>query len=136
MTKNQFFSLLLSSFSKTVCFLHAETTLETTKDHLIHKVIQNQNFCVSAFNGDKIFIRPENIVSTTQGLFIKLNGDEYYPMPLLQFNRNGHFMQGSFTQGIELAAARKEETKGPCPECGINTNKYGICKNNLCFFMA
>ena len=134
MIKRKLFSLLIPAFLAAICSLYAEAMpIETAEHHLIHKVIENHSYCVSAFDGDKIFIRPENIVSTSQGLFINLNGSECYPLPLLQFNKNGHFMQGSFIHGIELAA-KKEESKGPCPECGANTNKYGICKNSQCFF--
>ena len=128
------FALLV--FLGTSFSLQAETVpLETTEHHLIHKVIQNQQYCVSAFEGDKIFIRPEKIISTDQGLFINLNGSEYYPLPLLQFNKKGHFLEGSFAHGLELMTVnKKEETKGPCPNCEVNTNKYGICKNQACHF--
>lgn len=135
MIRNFFYSLLLPAFLGSVISLHAEMVpLETTEHHLIQKVVENHRYCVSAFDGDKIFIRPENIVSTNQGLFLNLNGAELYPLPLLQFSRDGHFIQGSLMHGIELTAAKKETTKGPCPHCEVNTNKYGICKNTYCFF--
>lgn len=133
MIKKKFFSLLVSIFLGTIGSLHAEGKLiEITEHHLIHKIIENHRCCVSAFDADKIFIRPESIISTNQGLFINLNGTEYHPLPLLQFSKKGHFIQRYLMQSIELAA--KEETKGPCPECDVNTNKYGICKNTQCFF--
>ena len=135
MIKKKLFSLLIPAFLSAVHSLYAEVMpIETTEHHLIHKIIANHSCCVSAFDGDKIFIRPENIIPTNQGLFIHLNESEYYPLPLLQFNKNGYFIQGSFTHIIELTATKNEETKGPCPECDINTNKYGVCKNTQCFF--
>ena len=104
--------------------LRLEMVLTEIKEHhLMHKIIENKGYCVSFFDEDKIFIRPENIVSTNQGLFINLDGFEFHPLPLLQFSRQRHFIQGSFARGIELAAT---QSKGPCPECGVNTNKYGI----------
>lgn len=125
---------LISAFFGAIVSLHGEIVpVKTAEHHLIHKIVENQKYCVASFDGDKIFIRSENIISTNQGLFINLNGSEFYPIPLLQFNKQGHFMQASFARGIELAA-KKEETRGPCPECGMSTNKYGICKNIQCFF--
>jgi|GEM_PF-2530501 hypothetical protein len=136
MIKKKFFSLLIPVFLGAISSLQAEMVpLETAEHHLIHKVVENHEYCVSAFDGDKIFIRPENIVPTNQGLFVNLNGSDYFPLPLLQFNRSGHFIEGSFIHGIEkLATAKKEETKGPCPNCNVNTGKYGHCKNPGCEF--
>lgn len=135
MLRKKLFSLLIPVFLSAVVSLHAEMAhIKTEEHHLIHKIIKNHGYCVSAFDGDKIFIRPENIISTNQGLFLNLNGSEFYPLPLLQFSKHGHFVQGSFTHGRVLIAAKKEETKGPCPECDVNTDKNGICKNTKCFF--
>jgi len=135
MSSKKVLSRLILALLGSVVSLQAEMVqIHAAEHHLIHKVFENQSYCVSAFEGDKIFIRPESIVSTNQGLFIDLNGVELYPLPLLQFNKNGHFMQGSFMHEGELLAAKKEQTMGPCPECGASTNKYGICKNTQCFF--
>ena len=135
MIKRKLFSLMIPAFLGAMSSLYAEMVpLETAEHHLIHKVVENHEYCVSAFDGDKIFIRPENIAPTSQGLFINLNGSELSPLPLLQFNRHGHFIEGSFMRGIELAAAKKEQTKGPCPNCDVNTDKNGVCKNAICFF--
>ncbi len=135
MIKRKLFSLMIPAFLGAIGSLHAEMVpLKTEEHHLIHKVIENHGYCVSAFDGDKIFIRPENIVSTSQGLFINLNGSEFSPLPLLQFNRNGHFIERSLICGTELAAAKKEDSKGPCPNCDVKTDKHGVCRNIKCFF--
>lgn len=135
MIKRKLFSLVISTLLGAIGSLHAETvSIEATEHHLIHKVVENHGYCVSAFEGDKIFIRPENIVPTQQGFFINLNGSEFSPLPLLQFNKNGHFIEGSFSHGIELAAAKKGKTKGPCPNCDVKTDGNGVCTNSLCFF--
>lgn len=134
MSKKKFFSLMISAFLGAIGSLHAEAVdLEITEHHLIHKIVKNQDHCVSAFDGDKVFIRPENIVPTYKGLFVNLNGSDCFPLPLLQFNRNGHFIEGSFSGSIDLAA-KKPQTQGPCPNCDVNTDGNGICKNPKCFF--
>jgi len=135
MIKRKLFGLLIPAFLGAVVSLHAEIIpLETAEHHLIHKIVENHRYCVAAFDGDKIFIRPESIVSTNRGLFINLNGSQLHLLPLLQFDKHGHFIQGSLMQDIELAAAKKGDTKGPCPNCDINTDKNGVCKNPECFF--
>jgi|JI102314DRNA_FD_contig_21_14535550_length_690_multi_4_in_0_out_0_1 hypothetical protein len=126
MIRKSFFKLLLPSLLSSVNFLYSED------HHLIHKIIENQWHCVSAFDGDKIFIHPENIFSTDQGLFIDLNGSESFPLPLLQFSKNGHFIEANLECVIESLAAKK--TKGPCPNCGVNTGQYGHCQNPRCEF--
>lgn len=133
MLMKNFFSLAILIFSTMVTFLSAnEIYTETASHHLIHKVIENREYCVAAFEGDKIFINPENIVSTSEGLFINLDGTEMARLPLLQFSKRGHFIEGSFMLVRELM--KKEESKGPCPECHQPTGRYGHCKNELCDF--
>jgi len=108
--------------------------VQYSEHHLIDKILENHRYCVAAFEGNKIFIRPENIISTDQGLFINVNGAEFYQLPLLQFNKNGHFIEGTNIRDIDLKATKKEQTKGSCPNCGVNTDKYGYCRNEECFF--
>lgn len=77
MIKKKLLSILIPVFLGAIISLDAEIVpIETADHHLIHKIIENQRYCVSAFDGDMVFIRPENIVSTNQGLFINLNGSE------------------------------------------------------------
>lgn len=129
MNKIKFILLFLLSFLN----LYANTTPNQFHEHhLLYKIIKYKNHCVSSIDEDKIFIRPENIISTEQGLFIDLNGSEYHPLPLLQFDHRGHFIQGDFNPEIRIN--NKEKTKGPCPECGINTTIAGICQNPKCWF--
>ncbi len=129
------FSVLVPIFLGTGFSLQAEIEpLQAQECHLLYKIVENQEYCVSNFDGDKIFIRPENIVPAAQGLCINLNGSELCLLPLLQFSKQGHFVQASFLQDIVLAAAKKEATKGPCPECEVNTDKTGICMNKVCPF--
>jgi hypothetical protein len=124
---------LFIAFFGMIGFLHAETLpVEPKEDHLISKLIENRQYCVSAFDGDKIFIRPENIVATDQWLFINLDGFQLYPLPLLQFDNNGYFLEGNLIGGLELAASK--HTRGPCPACDIPTDGNGICRNPLCLF--
>lgn len=135
MVRKKLCGLLITAILGSIIFLQAEMVpIQTAEHHLFHKVVENHSCCVSAVEGDKIFLRPESIISTNHGLFINLNGAEFCPLPLLLFNGKGHFVQGGFMEDIELVGAKKEETMGPCPQCGVNTNRYGICKNTRCFF--
>ena len=96
-------------------------------------VIFAKNFSLQqSLEDNKIFIRPENIISTNQGLFINLNGTEFYQLPLLQFNKNGHFIEGRVIKDLDLQATKKALSKRPCPNCGVNTDKSGRCTNNNC----
>ncbi|NGX53156.1 MAG: hypothetical protein KR126chlam5_01469 [Candidatus Anoxychlamydiales bacterium] len=130
------FSLLILILLGNVISLKAEkVSMQYCKHHLIDKIFENHNYCVAAFEGKKIFIRPENIISTNQGLFINLNGAEFYQLPLLKFNKNGHYIEGKVIKdkNINLLAANKTQTKGPCPHCEKNTDKNGRCNNDECF---
>ena len=64
--------IALSIFMGITSFSHAKQAkedfmTEITKNHLIYKIIENHEYCVAAFDGNKIFIYPESIISTDNG---------------------------------------------------------------------
>jgi hypothetical protein len=127
------FCLVIPVLLGSSIFLQAETApIQLAEHHLLRKIIENQQNCVSAFEGDKIFIQPENIVPTKHGLFVNLNGSEFYPLPLIQFDQNGHFIEGYFTREIELAGSKvRRPSKGPCPACDVDTDSNGTKKTSV-----
>lgn len=134
MYRQNIFSLLILFFLFSFVSLNAnDATYQYRSYHLMDKILENQNYCIEAFEGNKIFIRPENIISTNQGLFIKVNEKELYKLPLIKFNKRGHYIEG--VEDINLLKANKskeEKTKGPCPYCEVKTDKYGYCRNDDC----
>lgn len=134
MLRTMLFGLLIF-FSGAIASLHAhKIPAGATEHHLIHKIIENQKHCVTAFEGDKIFIRSETIVPTPQGFCIHLNESELYPLPVLQHEKRGYFIQkGHPKPATQLVASKTSLTKGPCPNCNISTTKSGVCQNIACF---
>lgn len=136
MYRQKIFTLLILFFLVSFISLNAnDVTYQYRSYHLMNKILENQNYCIEAFEGDKIFIRPENIISTNQGLFIKVNEEELYKLPLIKFNKKGHYIQGIINKDINLLKAnkaKKEKTKGPCPNCEVNTDGNGYCRNKGC----
>ena len=102
------------------------------EDHLMQKIKQNSHYCVHRFEEDKIFINPQNILLSEEGLFLDLNGHEYCALPFLQSNANGCFLSISPMLGCQ----RKKESKGPCPNCNESTASDGKCWNSECFFYS
>lgn len=117
-----------------LCLISSSASVQGKElsNHLIHKIIENHEHCVRAFEGDKIFINPDKIVFSETGLFLNLNGTELSWIPLLQSDARGCFlMKNDFG---EIEAMAKKKTKGPCGNCGQDTDKNGFCTNQDCWF--
>ena len=106
--------------------------IENEEHQLLFKIIENQNYCVSGFDDDKIFINPEKIIRSGDANYLDVNGFELYRLPLLQYNEYGYFLQASINYGIALAGSKKQVTKGPCPVCNVSTDASGKCRNPDC----
>ena len=126
MTK--FLPLFLIIVIKVFSFEQLEKNIENNQ-HLMQKIKQNTHFCVQAYEEDKIFLKPENIIPTSKGLVLQLNSFECVQIPLLQSN-----IKGCFIQKFSLSKQKQEsDTQGPCPACEKDTDKYGVCRNPECF---
>ena len=136
MYRQKIFSFLILFFLVSFISLNANAVIyQSCSYHLMDKIIENQSYCIEAFEGNKIFIRPENIISTNQGLFIKVNEEELYKLPLIKFNKKGHYIECIINEDINLlktTKSKEEKTKGPCPNCEVKTDKHGYCRNKKC----
>ena len=134
MTGKKFYFLILLLLCSVISTQAKETELQFIKKGLIETLIENKICCISLITEDKIFIYPENIVSTEEGNFIKINGSEIYPLPILHKNYEGIYLKVNFKYKTQLTKASKPASKGPCPNCDVNTDGKGVCVNPLCWF--
>lgn len=124
--------LILSLLGLNSLIFSGETQL--SEHHLLYKLIKNRNNCVTAIDGNKIYLRSESIVPKDGRLFVDLDGQELGLLPVIQFDENGHFIESNISESIIPAAARTSQTKGPCPNCDVNTDGKGFCRNPACWF--
>jgi len=93
-----FFEVMLLSF--------ASEPIET-HDALLTEIVSNDCECIVNIADDKVYVKPERIFPTSQGLFLHLGTDLYFPFLLLF----------SDDQGCYIQSARIKVTS-PCPHCG------------------
>lgn len=125
--------MFLSILMGTISFLQADM-IQASEGKLIDKLMQNERNCVLKIEGDKIFLQADKIFTTNKGIFLDINGLEYCPLPLLQSNENGCFLQIDLKQGSDLLQLAGKKSKGDCPNCEFPTNSYGRCTNSRCHF--
>lgn len=119
--------------------LQAQADFAQLKEHhLLYKILKNQEHCTLAFEGHKIFLRPENIVSVGEKLFLDVDGSELALLPLVQVDETGYFIWTSLTSDLvakqRIGGSLVSKTRGPCPECEWPTDGHGVCHNRKCPF--
>ena len=78
---NKLFFLLINIVSISLLFAQP---LQISQSDLIDKIIQNEQFCVKKYEENKIYIKSQKIIVSDEGLFIDINGYEFYLLPNLQ----------------------------------------------------
>lgn len=125
-------SLSLGLIAATLSLEGYKASSDLSENHLLHKIIENQRYCVHDFDGDKIFIRADKLIATNQGLFLDLNGKEFSLLPIVHSNSSGSFLLRGPADQLQMEG--KKKTKGPCGNCYADTDEKGICQNKECWF--
>ena len=105
----------IAVFASSICF--AQKATDTIDDGIIEQIVANKNRCVISCSEDRIYLNPNRIFPTEQGLYLDLNDADYILLPALNSDS-----QGCFVPCIDVL--------NTCPGCGL---KYLIsCKNENC----
>lgn len=125
-----FLTMVMSFFS------HLSAVYQMEEGNLIEKVLIHENYCVRCIQEDKIFLQPDKILITDKGIFLDVNGLEYYRLSQLQANEHGCYIQVSFfpTHSMTELSKKKPKSKGECPNCFLPTDSEGRCINLVCAF--
>ena len=107
--------------------LRSET--ELSENHLLYQIMENESYCVEQYSEEKIFLKPENIIFSRNGLLLNLNGYDLVSLPQVVVTHLGFYIEKNF-----WASSKKEKPLGPCPHCGEDTDGKGICRNYRCEF--
>lgn len=111
---------ILNLFVCSTCFSHESTE---TDDTLLNKILANQSKCVVSVIDNKIYVNPERIFPTEQGIFLNVNEGEYITIPILYSDAQGCYVQQIFDRSVTKA----------CPFCGWERVSNAIkCKNPAC----
>ena len=106
--------------------LRSET--ELSENHLLYQIMENESYCVEQYSEEKIFLKPENIIFSRNGVLLNLNGYDLVSLPQVAANHLGFYIDRN-------SLARDEKPSlGLCPHCDRKTNGNGVYKNYLCDF--
>lgn len=122
----KYFLLVLSSFFIIMNICYSNSDLTGTSQELIENILDNEAFCVNRIEGDKVYIKSENITPTDQGILIHLNYYDQLFVPNICSDVGGCFVK--YKTGSGWTDIVPKET---CSECGW-VKRYGVCKNKGC----
>ena len=83
----------------------------------VKNVLENEYHCVHKIDNDKIYINPENIFPTTQGVFINLNGYDHILAPQISSDLAGCFIESMGVTVDEMQISDGVMPMLPCPYC-------------------
>lgn len=87
---------------------------------VLNEITANGNVCVERIEGGKIYLKPERIFSTNNGLYLDLNESDFILLTSIN----------SDSRGCYLNRADEIKLGKPCPWCGLD---YIIsCRNPFC----
>ena len=89
--------------------------------HVVQKIKQNEQYCVKKYEQEKIFLNPENISITNEGLILRVNSYESIPIPFLQSNNEGCFISIKIEPKMNII---KERLPWSCDRCGYQWNYW------------
>lgn len=73
-------------------FCAASEADNQTYNEILHKIEANKNTCVSSRSEDRIYLNPDRIFPTEEGLYLNLNDVDYVHLPILSSDRNGCYI--------------------------------------------
>lgn len=109
--------LLLSS----TCFAH-NANQEAWDDELLTSILANENECVLHYEDQKIYLNPDKIHPTSQGVYLNLNENEFIFVPILNSDN-----QGCYVECVNW----NFDPRNTCPGCGKKFYTGG-CRNQSC----
>ncbi|MBI3258490.1 MAG: hypothetical protein HYZ54_03275 [Ignavibacteriae bacterium] len=90
--KNRLFFCIMLSIC-TIAFLKI-TADECNEyyDALVEKIVATDPSCIQESIDDKIYLNPEKIIPTQQGLFLNLEGENYVTLPMIYSDEYGCYI--------------------------------------------
>jgi hypothetical protein len=108
---------LIVVLTSSLCF--ARDTVDDLDDGIINEIVSNKNTCVVDCSEDKIYLNPNRIFPTEQGLYLNLNDVDYVLLPILNSDSNGCYVPVPCVN-----------IYNKCPGCSLDYLVY--CKNPKC----
>lgn len=95
----------------------AQDAIDPIDDQIINEIVTNKNTCVVGCTEDRIYLNPDRLFPTEQGLYLNLNDADYVLLPTLNSDESG-----CYVPCINIF--------NKCPGC--KQEYFIVCKNPDC----
>ena len=93
---------------------------EEWNDELREAIQANENEVVDHYDDDKIYLNPDKIHPTPQGVYLNLNDQEFIFVPTLSSDATGCY--------VNVNLAWDPDPRSVCPGCGTQILIWGLRK--------
>ena len=101
----------------------AQEANDTIDSRIIDGIVANKNTCVVGCSEDRIYLNPDRIFPTEQGLYLNLNDEDYVLLSTLNSDSNGCYVP---------CGSRVQPKKWQCPYCHSWWEMGEECRNADC----
>ncbi len=115
--KNRIFSCVML-FICTMTFVKIDAN--ECHDALLDEIIAIDATCILGRIGEKVYLNPEKIIPSDQGLFLNLQNENYLPLQMIYSDENGCYITPMLSM----------KTTNTCPNCGQEYTAR--CRNPDC----
>ncbi len=70
----------------------AQDAIDPIDNQIIDEIVANKNTCVVGYSEDRIYLNPNRIFPTEQGLYLNLNDADYVLLPTLNSDESGCYV--------------------------------------------
>jgi hypothetical protein len=81
---------IIAVLVSSVCLAHEANTLIDNK--VMDKIEANKNTCVYGYSEDRLYLNPNRIFPTEQGIYLNLNDVDYVLLPTLNSDSSGCYL--------------------------------------------
>ncbi|NGX37163.1 MAG: hypothetical protein K1000chlam2_00316 [Chlamydiae bacterium] len=108
----------------TIFLIFCTSTLRSEQPNEITTyLISSESSCITRITESKVYINPDKIFPTNEGLFLELEQNEFVALPYLLADNEGCFVEKS----------RVIKVTKPCPFCGCERISNALrCPNRNC----
>ena len=81
---------LIAILASSICFAYGPNN--PIHNEILDKIEANKNICVYGYSEDRIYLNPNRIFPTEQGVYLNLNDVDYVLLPTLNSDSNGCYL--------------------------------------------
>lgn len=115
------FFMVMAIFIFSFSFAHQVD--RSAYNEILDKIEANKNICVDGVSEDRIYLKPDRLFPTEQGIYLNLNDIDYVHLPILNSDSNGCYVPCVRIFNICPGCGREYFISCSTPDCPLKQKR-------------